>query len=306
MAIGVFGKIPTVADFVAVDAAGPTGAGFQDWVQRENDHLMGKKLAFPGVPIQFVYRDPQAAGTIVGVMAPSRDQVGRTFPLCIHATVEPAAAVRFPAIPAAYAPFLSGAVTVLSEAAQLDLPELTRRALALPLPAGNDIDEAGTWARQALEATPGSVILEALFGPLDDGQHYHGINMFRTGCAQVTGRDPGSANIILECPAKDDVQMDFWLSLAHGLLRWTDAPPSLVWTDDRGPDARLLIALGSPPAGIIHYLVDPSVSADRLWPMRTTSRASIDRGRAALSTMQKAALEPPAPTAAAVVDALIR
>jgi type VI secretion system protein ImpM len=304
--IGVFGKMPAAADFVAVDAAGPAGAGLQEWLQRENDHLIGKRLAFPPTPIRFVYRDPQAQGTMVGVLAPSRDQVGRTFPLSIVARVDPSTAVRFPALPAAYAQFLDGAATVLSEAATLTVAMLTDRARALPLPSGDDIDDAAQWARQALEATPGRVILEALFGPLEGGVHYHGIHMFRTGCAHVTGHDPGSAGIILECPARDDVQVDFWLSLAHGLLRWTTAPPSLLWTDTASPDSRLLIALGSPPAGVIHYLADPAVHADRLWPMRTTSSASIEAGRAALTAACRRVLEPPAPTAAAVLDGLVR
>ena len=304
--IGVFGKLPAAADFVAVDAAGPTGAALQDWLQRENDHLMGKRLAFPPTPIRFLYRDPQAAGTMVGVLAPSRDQVGRTFPLSIFARVDPAMAVRFPAIPAAYAQFLDGAVSVLADAATLTPATLAERARALPLPGNREIDDAEQWSRQALEATPGQVILEALFGPLQSGVHYHGIHMFRTGCAHVGPRDPGTATIILECPARDDVQVDFWLSLAQRLLQWTDAPPSLLWTDTASPDSRLLIALGSPPPGVIHYLADPTVVADRLWPMRRSSAASIDAGRRALTPAQRLVLEPPAPTAAALVDALVR
>jgi type VI secretion system protein ImpM len=304
--IGVFGKIPAAADFVAVDAAGPTGAALQEWLQRENDHLLGKRLAFPPTPIRFLYRDPQAQGTMVGALAPSRDQVGRTFPLSIVARLEPSTAMRFPAIPAAYAQFLDGAAAVLADAAQLTAATLAERARALPLPGASEIDEAEQWSRQALEATPGLVILEALFGPLGGGVQYHGIHMFRTGCAQVTGRDPGTATIILECPASDDVQVDFWLSLAQGLLRWTAVPPSLLWTDTASPDSRLLVALGSPPPGVLHYLADPAVVADRLWPMRTASAASIEAGRGALTYAQRSVLEPPAPTAAAILEGLLR
>lgn len=304
--IGVFGKIPAAADFVAIDAAGPTGAALQEWLQRENDQLMGKRLAFPPTPIRFVYRDPQAMGTMVGVLAPSRDQVGRTFPLSIVARLERGVAIRFPALPAAYAQFLDGAVAVLAEAATLTPATLAERARALPLPGPAELDEAEQWSWQALEATPGPVILEALFGPLEGGVQYHGIHMFRTGCAHVGPRDPGTAAIILECPARDDVQVDFWLTLAQRLLRWTEAPPSLLWTDTASPDSRLLIALGSPPPGVIHYLADPAVVADRLWPMRRSTPASIDAGRRALTPAQRLVLEPPAPTAAALVDALGR
>ncbi|MBL4689452.1 MAG: hypothetical protein JKY37_32985 [Nannocystaceae bacterium] len=75
----------------------------------------------------------------------------------------------------------------------------------LPRPKAQARTCAGHRHREALEATPAAVILEALFGPAANGVQFHGVNMFRTGCAQVLGQDPGKAAIILECPARDDV-----------------------------------------------------------------------------------------------------
>jgi type VI secretion system protein ImpM len=168
------------------------------------------------------------------------------------------------------------------------------------------VEQARVWTGEALEATAGQTILEALFGPLEGGVQFHGINMFRTACAQVHGRDPGSATIVLECPASDDVQRAFWLWFAHELLGWQQAPPCLFWTDVDSPDSRLLIALGSPGVpGILHFLADPTVEAQRLWPMRTERAQSIEAGRRALGPEQLHVLEPPAATAAALLRGLI-
>jgi type VI secretion system protein ImpM len=303
-ATGAYGKIPSVADFVSVGASHTTHA-FGQWLEGENDQLSTKRRQMPPLPIRFVYRDPEAQGALVGVLAPSRDQVGRSFPLSVFTHVDAAwAALHFPALPAAYAPFLDGAVALLGESHALSREALHTRLDQLPLPSPPAVEEARTWSRQALEATPGGTILQALFGPLEHGVHFHGINMFRTACARVGGQDPGAASTILECPAVDDVQLDFWLTFAFAVLRWTAAPPSFAWTDIGSPDHRLLISLGAPAGGVLSFLADPNATADRLWPMRTQSATSIEAGRRALSPVQLQALEPPAPTAAALLAAL--
>src|SRR5690606_35491640 len=118
------------------------------------------------------------------------------------------------------------------------------RLSALTLPNAAAFEEARTWTHQALEATPGATILQALFGPIEHGVHYHGINMFKTACARFRGHDPGLASVILECPAVDDVQLGFWLTFSQHALVWTVAPPSFAWTHVSSPDHRLLLVLG--------------------------------------------------------------
>ncbi len=303
--IAVFGKTPAAGDFVSLGAGTPAGHALQAWLQQENDHLASKGRALPATPVRFVFRDTPG-NAVAGAMAPSRDQVGRSFPLVLFTHLEHHAAMpKFAALPAAYAPFLDGAAQAVVEAHQMPLQTLSSRAQGLHLPGAAEIRDAQLWTHEALDATPGQVMLERLFGPLTEGVHYHGINMFRTACQQVHGRDPGLATIILECHAVDDVQLAFWLSMAEGLLGWTQAPPSFFWTDVSSEDSRLLIVLGTPPMGVLHYLADPTVAADRLWPTRTTSAAAIEAGRNALGSAQRQALEPPAPTAGSLLAALL-
>ncbi|MGH1345473.1 MAG: type VI secretion system-associated protein TagF [Nannocystales bacterium] len=304
--IGSFGKVPAAGDFVSVGSGSAVTQAFQGWLQQENDYLASKKRPFPTAPIRFVYRDP-AGAALVGALGPSRDTVGRTFPLSIYTHIDTHTAMpRFSALPTAFDAFLDGAAQTLTDAASMDLPTLAARIGGLHLPGAGELRDAALWTHEALGATPGTLLLEHLFGPVAQGVHYHGLNMMRTACAQCHGRDPGNAGIIVECHAGDDVQIAFWLCLAESLLGWNAAPPSFFWTDVSSEDSRLLLCLGAPPLGLLHYLADPSAAADRLWPTRTTSAAAIEAGRNALGSTQRQALEPPAPTAAGLLSALVQ
>ncbi len=304
--VGAFGKIPAAGDFISIGNNSAVSQSLQGWLQQENDYLASKQLAFPSDPIRFVYRD-HAGGALLGTLGRSRDTVGRTFPLSLYTHIDAHTAMpRFSALPTAFDAFLDGTTQALTDASGLDLQSLTARLGGLHLPGAAELRDAALWTHEALGATPGAVLLEHLFGPVAQGVHYHGLNMMRTACAQCHGRDPGNAGIIVECHAGDDVQIAFWLCLAESLLGWSVAPPSFFWTDTSSEDSRLLLCLGAPPLGLLHYFADPSVAADRLWPTRTTSAAAIEAGRTALGSTQRQALEPPAPTAAGLLSALVQ
>jgi len=304
--IGAFGKVPSAGDFISLGAGTAVTQALQGWLQQENDHVASKRLGIPAQPIRFVYRD-LSGSTMVGAFGPSRDQVGRLFPLSVYTHVDVHTAMpRFSALPTAFDGFLDQACQTIESADGLSVPELAQRVAGLPLPGAAELRDAALWTHDALGATPGGVLLERLFGPLEQGVHYHGLNMMRTACAQVHGRDPGKAGIIVECHAGDDVQIAFWLCMAEALLGWTAAPPAFFWTDVSSEDSRMLLSLGAPPMGLVHYFADPTVAADRLWPTRTTSAPAIEAGRKALGGAQRQALEPPAPTAAGLLAALVQ
>lgn len=304
--IGAFGKLPSVGDFVAHNAGQPVARSFQDWLQREVDAVASHGGSLPTATVRFLYRDPSGTGACLGAMLRSHDAVGRGFPFSIFTYVDVGvAAQRFPSLPAAYAPFVDGAVALLHGLEQLTGEQVLERAMSLPLPRPDEREEAHVWTHQALEHTGGQTLLEALFGPLEQGVRFHGFNMFLTACRQVQGSDPGSASIILECPASDDVQLAFWLRLCRDRLKWQHAPPALFWCGSDSADSRLLITLGAPTSGILGFMAEPDAVAERLWPMRTTNARSIAAGRQALSPAQLGVLDPPAPTAAAVLSALL-
>ncbi|MCA9704627.1 MAG: type VI secretion system-associated protein TagF [Myxococcales bacterium] len=304
--LGLFGKLPAAGDFVAFNAANPVARQLDQWLQAGVDLVVRRGKSLPPAPVRFLYRDPACSGACVGVFVPSQDRVGRVFPLAAFIYLDmPVAVHRFPFLPAAYAPFFDGAGALLGQAATTDPGVLLQHLGTLPVPSPQELEEARVWGYQALDVTPGQALLEALFGPVASGVHYHGLNMFLTACEQVRGGVPGTATTVLECTASDDVQLVFWLRLAYERLRWQRAPPSLFWGGADSRDTRLLLALGSPDPVVLHYLSDPSLRAERLWPTLTDNARSIEHGRQSLAPVVVEALQPPAPTAAHILAALL-
>lgn len=304
--VGVFGKVPAAGDFVAVNCRGASARALDGWLRDGVENLVGRKKPLPRRPVRFLFRDPRGSAACIGVATPSRDKVGREFPICIFAYLDlPVATHRFASLPSAYGPFLDGAARVLASAGQLDARSLAAYADVLPVPDPTDLEEAQVWSHECLAATQGVNLLEALFGPVAGGVHYHAFSMFRAACTRLRGGDGTRAPIVLGCPASDDVQLVFWLRAAHELLNWRRAPPSLIWGCQDSKDARLMVVLGSPDAAVLHFLADETVTADRLWPMRTTSPEAVRAGRAALPAAISAALSHPTSTAEDILRAMV-
>ncbi len=304
--IALFGKLPAAGDFVAFNEGQPVARQLDKWLQAGVDHVIRRGKSLPPSPVRFLYRDPACSGACIGVFVPSQDRVGRHFPLAAFAYVDmPVAVHRFPFLPAAYAPFLDGAAALLGQATQTEPKILAQHLGGLMLPSPQELEEARVWGYQALDATPGRALVEALFGPAAKGVAFHGFNMFLSACGQVQGGAPGNATSVLECNASDDVQLVFWLRLAYELLQWQRAPPSLFWSGGDSRDNRLLLALGSPDPTVLHYLADPTLRSERLWPTLTDNTRSIEHGRQSLDPLVVKALEPPAPTASHIMAALL-
>jgi len=304
--IALFGKLPAAGDFVAFNASNPVARQLDQWLQAGVDMVVQRGKPLPPAPVRFLYRDPSCSGACIGVFVPSQDRVGRVFPLAAFSYLDmPVAMHRFPFLPAAYAPFLDAAGAILLQASAADPNLVLQHLAAIPMPTPQELEEARVWGYQALDATPGQALLEALFGPIGSGVQYHGLNMFLTACAQLRGGASTTAQTILECHASDDVQLVFWLRLAYELLAWQRAPPTLFWGGADSRDTRLLLVLGSPDAAVLHYLSDPTLRAERLWPTLTDNQRSMEHGRQSLPPAVIAALEPPAPTASHLMAALL-
>lgn len=296
--LGLFGKLPTMGDFVAYNANLPVGQQFDRWLQAGVDMVIRKGKGLPPSPVRFLYRDPMSSGAIIGVFLPSQDRVGRQFPLAAFTYLDmPVATHRFPFLPAAYAPFLDGAANILSRASAADPNTVVHHLANLAPPNPTELEEARVWGHQALDATPGAALLEALFGPVDGGVQFHGVNMFRTACLHLRGHAPDTASTVLQCHASDDVQLVFWLRLAYDLLSWRRGPPSVFWASSDSKDTRLLLALGAPDPAVLNYLADPAMKSERLWPTVTDSPRAIEHGKQALPPPIVKALQPAEGTA---------
>ncbi|MBA5800646.1 type VI secretion system-associated protein TagF [Rhizobium changzhiense] len=90
--IGFFGKLPSHGDFVSMGLASPLQAALDAWLQaglQEAHHELGEgwERRFRAMPVWrfIIERGLWGSATIAGVLLPSLDRVGRSFPLVIAA-----------------------------------------------------------------------------------------------------------------------------------------------------------------------------------------------------------------------------
>lgn len=154
-AAGFHGKLPTRGDFVTRRVPAATVAVLDDWL--EEGIAFGREAlgnawpeTFRDGPLWRFAFDAGVAGprAMTGVMVPSRDRVGRAFPLLVAGPLDPAQGVL--AAPLAMAGWLRRAREVALTGRDPDLPfddfDAAVAALGVPAPdtqlAGSEVAEA--------------------------------------------------------------------------------------------------------------------------------------------------------------------
>jgi type VI secretion system protein ImpM len=280
---GLLGKVPAFGDFARISAQDAACQALHLFLESSVDQLAAAgKPAWSG-PVFFLHCSQKQKNALLGVLGPSRDKVGRAFPLSIFRLLPAQTALRyFPALPDGASEFFSGAVQLLADAATLSAQDLTERLQKLP--GMGPLDFAGLEAQlQRMLAQPRPNGLPS--ATPDDA--YYAFRTFMMAC-QSEKEMPATSGIIVDCPLEGEVRPAFWLTLCRKLLSWKEGPPSLFWT--QGPGARLLLSLGPPTGAALVYLAKPQLAAARLWPLRTTAAAALSQARSALPATQKEAI----------------
>lgn len=275
--LGLFGKIPAKGDFVRHNIVDDAARSFEQWVQESNDALRGAGGELPPHPVRVVFTPPGSAHTVIAVMVPSQDQVGRKFPIVLFAlTPSTPIGQSYSMLPVAWASFLEAAVALGQRAATLDLEQLKAGLAILPLPGPTDLAQA----QQTCERTLADALLpelhHRLFGD-SDAMHYYAYQTFLTACQDAAKTDPGKASTVLDCPIHVDVDLFVWLELARRVFGFPPAHPSYFWIEDPAP--RLLFSLGPAPLPTLQFLASPSLEHQRLWPLRTVRTQAVDAAR---------------------------
>lgn len=282
---GVLGKIPAQGDFLRVNAAGPAARALDQWLAEgiEAQRRVGGKP--PAQPVRFLFR--AAAGEVLaGAFAPSRDSVCREFPLAVFTAVDArATAAHLGGVEGAFAPFWQGALRLCADAAALPGAEIAARAAALAAP--GPLGEAHAAAAGVWRSAPAASMAEDAYA----------VSTLLAACGAARG-GPAQKPVTLDCPAADAVARGAWLEGVRRALGWTEAPPSVFWTD---APMRMLVCLGPPPPPVLGYLARPEAGGQQLWPLTTKSADARSRAEASLSEPLRRAL---AGTVDAVLGAL--
>ena len=285
---GLFGKMPAEGDFVRINATDPTALELIGWLQEGNDQLRRSGLDLAPVPVCFVFSSTLARNVLVGVLMPSRDHVGRAFPLAAFELLESAvAASHFPVLPLVFRGFLHQLSALLEAAPSLSTAELAGRLNQLNSPSAGEWGVAQEQRRLQL-GNSASAFTGPLRNPANADALLYAIRTFVKACADQKAKAPVKAKVVLDCPIGAESALP-WLELAARILNWKPQPPSFVWSE--GPVARLLLSLGPLPPSTLSYLARPDPSVATFWPLTTSQEPAMAAARQALSPEKRRVLD---------------
>jgi type VI secretion system protein ImpM len=297
-AAGLYGKIPAQGDFVRANLVDPAALEFTRWLESAQEALYRTNAVLPDVPVCFLFTAPGARNAVVGALIPSRDLVGRVFPLAVFLPVDAAAlSRRFAHVPLAFVGFLGEVVRLLREAPSLSTAELTSRLRELPVPGPQQWELAEGMAQMLLEGPVGGLLASVS----DGGSAAYGFRTFLAACATDRAEPPARTRVVLECPLVGEGPAP-WLDLACRALAWRQQPPAFLWTE--AVPQRLLLSLGAPPPALLSHLARADSRLSVVWPLRTSQRAAQEAAEQALAPTQREALASPSWSIAHVFAAL--
>lgn len=262
---GLFGKIPAQGDFVRLNASTPAALAFDVFLQESLESLRRSNTELVPEPVRFAFFDQKSKSGIYGVFAPSRDAVGRSYPLSVFAPLR--VDLGLAPVPVAGRAFFDEAGELLALGETLSSTDLCARAKLLQTPDGAGDGVGRDRARRTLHDTGAAWLWTVLFPEGPAAGMAYALRTLKTACDAVRGTPPSIPGVVLDCPAPNFQSALLWLALCDARLGWRGAAPSFFWSASGG--GRMLIALGAPPAALLSFLARPDSSSNKLWPLRT-------------------------------------
>lgn len=242
--VGIFGKLPSVGDFLHV-AVGDDQK-WCEWLQRGVERASVRLASSwsstfdAGGAMGFMMR--QGTGAVVaGTLEPSRDSVGRRFPLSAYVQLSPTEVptVRH-LVPWALNSFNHALQGVFETSADGAHAIETARAVSVQRVAA---DQGEAQYREWLTSTPATPWLESLWGRRDAELPRYSVAMIASSLAQYVGQDHSSNPLALRLPLGGDLRAAaFWLDLVRRVGGWKATVPTLFWDAVQG--RQLLVQLG--------------------------------------------------------------
>jgi type VI secretion system ImpM family protein len=284
--VGFYGKVGTQADFLRVNAGEFIEAGLDRWFEEGVETLRAERTALPAEPTAFFLATPQRGGGFVGVFAPSRDAVGRSFPLVAFVRLPPQHVGNWAELPPSCDAFIRAAGAIVGASVEASSADLANHADALTgaLPNADQPSGATDWPAESAAALRTAVAESP-------AALAYALKTFVTACdnAQKAGSGATTGVTTVDAPAPTAATLSFWLDLASRRLGWKEKPPSMLWSD--GANGRLLLTLGAPAPNALAFLANSRHRSPRFWPLKTDAAAARDRALAGLTPAQKLQVE---------------
>jgi type VI secretion system protein ImpM len=257
------GKFAGDAEYVRMDG-GTVGASLEEWLSHATASGYAKRgdswrMSLPmGSPIALLWRAEGAAKgeLLCGVLAPSRDAVGRDYPLVIVTRFSDKLLGQAPHVaPLAFGNFLDVSYQAITEARAKPMPPPTFASLVSSLAAPTALDvtgAAGTYDAWAHE-TPAAQAWAAMFG---EGDSLAAAAAAVAGLKAAIGPATAAGAFVARLPlgTLGPAGAVVWLDVLRRVFRRVATPPTAFW----GPDeAYLLVSIGTMPHGVLTELWSP-------------------------------------------------
>ncbi len=287
---GVFaiGKFVGYPEFLRADAGGDALDAFDSWVERGTMAAHERwgaqwSTTFPmGAAFGFLWTSARDQSCLCGVIAPSRDAVGRDYPLAVAARFPEALVARAPhLVPLAYGDFLDGAYRLVDDARTIPMSvaELTARLHALIAANGEDMQRAeseySTWCHE----TPLDQAWRAVFpsfNPVEKAAR--ALQAITAALAPFRGREAPDTPLVLRLPLGNGgvAAAALWFDIVRRLGRWSRTVPSAFWGLD---DGVLVMPVGPAPSRAFAELWRPDPSSESTCDIANLDDLSIPSSR---------------------------
>jgi len=270
---GLFGKVPALPDFVQF---GPVSDGVRElrdwldaavsWGSLRRPEAQEAFRAEQGRIYAFVFR-PRTSGRelVAGVLKPSRDAVGRSFPLSVYASLPSEPVERHPELlPLVLGDFLEQTLQVafapdpLATIGGLDALVARGELDVLGALGAHERDYAG-WA----DSTPLGNVVSALCGPGGAPAALGAVATIREAIAPFHGQERPSTRVSVRLPLGSGGvgAAAFWLDVVRRSSGVRSTVPSAFWSADAlGGD--VLVQLGDTPESSLAELWAPDASSE--------------------------------------------
>jgi type VI secretion system protein ImpM len=256
LAVGIYGKHPTAADFIRVNASSEILSAFDRWLSDSLVTAQRRVASWPAVykraePASFVFAGAGSLPCLIGCLAPSRDQSSRYYPLVVFAEVEPQwAQEAYPSL--AFDSFVRSARELLERRDSHSHDALAQQVRELARPNEHSIEQARLERDRYLDQVEASSALEPMLGRSKARQHAAVAQMRQIGEATHGATSIGGFGIRCPTTGNSDGNVGFWLTLLQRNLA-IPLVPNAIWTSEtllvylKRPTALALAALWQPP-----------------------------------------------------------
>lgn len=279
----VFGKLPARDDFVRLGPADEAVRVFDRWLGTGVEWALARSgAAFrerfaTGAAQAFVYRAPGSGATLlVGALVPSRDRIGRPYPLLATSTMTlGSSALAAPhALPLVFEDAWQVAGQLVTSLAygtvELDAASLEAEAPPPSMRHSLARDAYGDWTRELALGD----LWRLLYGEAPPEQPARALQLLVEAARYTRGLERPDTPLSLRLPlgSAAGAAVCFWIDLVRRVLRWRETVPSFFWTHD-GETGCLLLHLGNPPVCTVSELWLPTHDRDEVLDLAVTISA---------------------------------